>query len=141
MRLFRRSKLIGFNLARAFNTEHQQDAAFQAIRGTTAACISTADAIGKWGHSVIYIPMIVVDSPLLQCYLPADKEGYALEETREGTILYNTGLVDASVDRSNILTVHVLNIDALRPFLETVKQDATSLYEFIRPAIKQARQK
>jgi hypothetical protein len=133
MRLFSQPKLTGFNLVRAFNTENQQDAAFQAIRGTIAACTATAGSIGRWGHNVLYIPVVVIDSPLLQCYLPADSENYELEEVSEGSVLYNTGTM-RDVERSNMLTVHVLHIDALAQFIQAAKRDMKNFYKLARAA-------
>jgi hypothetical protein len=129
MRLFRQPNLTGFNLVRAFN--ENQDAAFHAIQGTSAACIATADRIGRYGHRVLYVPILVVDAPLLQCHLPAGTKEYLLNEVKEGVLVYNPG----TEWRPDRLTIHIIHIDALRSFLETVKWEGRELFRLIRPLI------
>ncbi len=127
MRLFRRPDLIGFNLVRV-HTDNQ-DVAFQAVRGVTTASLSVADAIGKWKHNVLFVPIIVVDSPLLQCYLPASRDDYVLREIKEGSLLYNPG---GEYYRT---LVQVIHIDVLQSFLETIKKESVKLGYHIRQKI------
>jgi hypothetical protein len=124
MRLFRRPDLIGFNLVRV-HTDNQ-DTAFHAVRGVTTASLSLAAEIGKWRHYVLFPPVIVVDSPLLQCYLPAGKDDYVLREIKEGSLIYNPG---GGCERTPIQVIHV---DALQSFLETVKKESAELGRHIR---------
>ncbi len=124
MTLFRRPDLVGFNFARA-HTDNQ-DAAFHAIRGVTAAAVSVAARIGKWKHNILYVPIVVVDSPLMKCSLPADTNDLLLQEVQEGTLLYNPG------GKSGRVSVHIMHINAFPAFLKTIKKEGMELYNDIR---------
>lgn len=128
MRLFRRPDLVGFNIVRAHNDN--QDAAFHAVHGLGAACLETAQHLGQWKHRIIFPPIIVVDSPLLQCYLPAGAKDYVLREAQEGVLLSNPG------GDTGRIVMFVVHISALHQFVGEMKVDSKDLYEIIRPSLE-----
>jgi hypothetical protein len=129
MELFRQPDLVGFNFVRA-HTDNR-DVAFDAVRGVVTAALSTAAKIGKWKHNVLYVPIIVVDSPLMQCHLPANAGELALQEVQEGSLLYNPG------GKFGHVVVRVIHINALPAFLEKVKEEGVKLYDDIRLKISE----
>jgi hypothetical protein len=117
--IFQRPQLEGFNFVRAMSDN--QDAAFQAIRGVASACLSTARWIGENGHSVVYVPIVVVDSPLFECHLPMGQEEVELVQVQHGMMLYNSG--------ESHVPIHVVHVDGLESFISTAKINATELHQ------------
>jgi len=95
-----------------------QDNAFQAVRGVTAACAALADKHGNLGHRVLYVPVVVVDSPLFLCFLALDGGEYVLERVDSGALL-------APGPNGDRVLVQVVSIEALPRFLESLGRDAT----------------
>lgn len=114
MNMFKVPDLVGFRLIRAFTDN--QDTAYHAVLGLASACLLTADTIGRYNHRVIYVPVVVIDSPLLICHLPDDGEEIELSQASQGLLLHNSG------DRHVI--IHVLHVDALADFVAKSKEDA-----------------
>ncbi|XVV05949.1 hypothetical protein ACQPW3_11375 [Actinosynnema sp. CA-248983] len=125
---FRAPELCGFNLVRA-HTENQ-DAAFHAMRGTIGAALATARDIGQYGHKVLYPPVIVVDAPILQCFLPGVNEELRLTEVKWAQVLVNFG--DVANDRPGHYMVHVVHIDELSKVVRDFKSDTVKLQELIK---------
>lgn len=123
MKIFAPHALTGFNLVRA-HTEHQ-DAAFHAVSGVSAAATTVAEHIGKFGHRVLYPPVIVVDSPLMRCHLPANDAEVELAQIAHGVLLHNPGI-------ANRVLIHVVHVDYVAEFLRNIREDATTLAEFVR---------
>jgi hypothetical protein len=126
MPLFQAPELIGFNFVRA-HTDNQ-DAAFHAVRGVTTAAVSVAKKISEYGHAVLYVPIVVIDSPLMQCYLPEKSDAVSLEEIKSGSLIYNTG--------TEHVMVRILHINALPQFIETIKRDGTALHAKLREIVE-----
>jgi hypothetical protein len=122
MVLFARPNLTGFNLVRAF--VDSQDVAYHAVRGVSTAAVSVAKEIGQWGHVVILPPVIVVDSPLIQCHLPEHGADVELAEIQRGALLYNTG--------ETRVAVHVVHVSALPDFLKRVGKEASILRDLMK---------
>ena len=121
--MFKPPALIGFRLVRA-HTDNQ-DAAFHAVAGLTTGCLATADAIGRHDHSVLYVPIIVVDWPLVGCHLPEGTTDPELTEVQQGFLLHRPG--------SDHTIVHIVHINALTDFLTAAKRDAATLNKLVAP--------
>jgi hypothetical protein len=118
LRVFRDPERVGFNLVRA-HTDNQ-DAAHQALGTLTAACQALCDSIGKYGHRVLYVPVVVIDSPLFTCYTSGTTGDYALRQV-------DTAVVQCPVPGATPMPVQVLHVGALAAFLSAVDDDATQL--------------
>ncbi len=118
MAMFLRPTLVGFRLIRA-HTDNQ-DAAFHVVAGLSAACAATADAIGRHGHRVLYVPTVVVDSPLLQCHLPDTADSLDIVQVPRGLLLHSLG--DA-----RFAAIHVVHIDSLAGFIAELQRDSSCL--------------
>lgn len=120
-------ELVGFNLARA-HTDNQ-DTAFHAMRGVSGAAEATANNISKHGHAVMYLPVIVIDSPLMQCFLPDGQDDVELTEIGRGVLLYPTGPGSRTL-------IHVVTVEALPEFLGRVASDSEKLRSLVDPNLQ-----
>lgn len=132
MDMFDPSPLMGFRLVRAHTGN--QDAAAHAVEGLTAACLATAEDIGSHGHSVVYLPVVVIDAPLLQCYLPNATQEVQLQRVPRGVLLHTHGLGEFTL-------IHVVQVDSLPAFVSAVRENATRLAKLAskKPVRKSAR--
>lgn len=118
MELFHAPERIGFRLMRAFGDN--QDAAFQAISGVSVGATAMAKDIGQHGHSVLFPPVVVVDSPLFECYL-ADLTGELCTDALDrGVVLHPT-------QPGRFALVHVVHVDALPGFVHSINENVSRL--------------
>ena len=120
MKLFEVMPLVGFRLVRV-HTDNQ-DAAHHAVIGLGSACASTAAAIGRYGHSVIYPPVIVIDAPLLQCHLPDEGSDLEITEVPSGLLLHRA---------EHHTPIHVVHIDSFTEFIETILRETSELASIV----------
>lgn len=111
------SQEIAFRLAKAWTP--QQDAAFHAIAGVSAAANSIADYIGKWNHAVLYIPIVVIDTPLYLC-TPQSESDFQLREVTHAVVSHTP-------QPGNHVPVSVVTIEGLRSLVAIMRSDATRL--------------
>ncbi|MFJ4281132.1 hypothetical protein [Streptomyces massasporeus] len=122
--------ITGFNLARA-HTDNQ-DAAFHAVRGVSAAAEETARDIGSHGHAVLYLPVVVIDTPLIRCFLPAEEEDVQLEQVERGVLL-------TSSRPGSYTFIHVVTVEALPSFMSQVAVESADLRTLLEPQLKYVR--
>lgn len=118
MAMFAPKNLVGFRLAKA-HTDNQ-DAAFHAVQGITSACLATARDIGSDGHSVIFLPVIIVDAPLFQCHLPHAEAEIQISRVPRGVLLH-------TYEPGEFALVHVVHVDELPAFIGELRKDADRL--------------
>lgn len=108
---------IAFRLAKAWTP--QQDTAFHAIAGLSAAANSIADHIGQWNHAVLYVPVVVVDTPLFIC-TPQSESNFQL-------LRVERAVVSHTPQPGDHVPIAVVTIEGLRSFATTMKVDAARL--------------
>jgi hypothetical protein len=122
LRLFRRPSLLGFRIVRA-HTDNQ-DAAFHSVYGVTGACVSSANEARRHGVPIVYVPVVVLDAPLILCYLSEKGKDVELQEVKHGMLLHTS----AGHDR---IPIHVAHVDALEQFVADIKRDSAKLHTVV----------
>ncbi|WP_158715918.1 hypothetical protein [Streptomyces sp. NRRL B-24720] len=129
MDILRPKALTGFNLVRT-HTDNQ-DAAFHAMRGVSTSATSVAEEIGKYGHAVIYLAVIVVDTPLFECTLPTGRDETKLRRIDRGFLVYPS-------EPGSRIPVHVVTADALPDFLQIVSTESMTLSNLVTPFLEES---
>lgn len=86
------------------------DPAYAAVRSVTSAATAVAERIGQSGHSVVFPPVIVLDTPLISCHLPEEGEEPVLERADRILLWHPTGT-------GGLLPVNIITEDALDDLL------------------------
>lgn len=97
-----------------------QDVAFHAVSGLAAACCATADAIGRTGYRVLYVPVLVIDAPLLQCHLPDGTNEPELKAIARGLLLHSPA-------PGKFVVMRIVHIEALDEFVAEAQRDSALL--------------
>lgn len=120
--LFVRPDLIGFNLVAAHGGN--QDAAFQGVGTLMSSSAALAKRGSEFEHSILYLPVLVVDAPLFECWLPAAGGQYELRQVSCGSLVQPTG-------DGRRWIVRVVHVDALDSWLTQVEQDCQELVDLL----------
>jgi hypothetical protein len=126
---FDKPPLVGFNLVRT-HTENQ-DTAFHAVHGVTTASRAIASKSKNSKHAMLYVPVIVVNSPIMQCHLPNKGNDIELKEVQHGVLLHSWEVVEAAGSVRSLTRVHVVNIESLPEFIEDLKRDSDRLLQML----------
>lgn len=106
----------GFRLVKAFSPA--QDTAFQAVGTLMNGCRSLAERMGSASDfRIVFVPVIVLDGPLFECFLPPDQESPVTRAITSATLVQPVGNGDR-------MPIQVMTIDALPAYLAAVGQDA-----------------
>jgi hypothetical protein len=120
----------GYNLVQAFkDTKSSKDLAFAALRTVTKAAVVTARDIGKAGHVVSYLPAIVVEGQLFECYM--ENGELAVKLIERGKLL-----VRRQDHVGNVLLVHVVTANSVGSFVDDCLTTADALFQRTRHLYK-----
>lgn len=122
MNFFHAPNLLGFQLLRAFT--NNQDSAFHAVSGLSGACLSIAEDIGRGGHRVLFVPILVVDSPLFQCHLPEGSSEIELSPILHGAMLHTHAV-------GHRVLIQIVHIDALTEYVVEAIENSMVLNELV----------
>lgn len=76
---------------------------------------------------LVYIPIIVVDAPIMQCHLSNESDDVLLEEVQSGILLHSWEFPDLYGPGRTLTRIHVVNVGALAVFIEQIKSDLKKL--------------
>lgn len=114
----------GFTLVRAFGDN--QDQAHHALGTLVAASTALSRRHSEYGHSVLYVPVVLVDSPLFICYMQPGQPEPVLEPATLGVVVQPIG-------GSLRMPIRVLHVDGLPEWLARVKADTAELNTILGP--------
>jgi hypothetical protein len=126
---FNKPSLVGFNLVRT-HTDNQ-DAAFHAVQGVTRASRATAFALRHHRTKLFYLPVIVVNSPIVRCHLPESSADVQLEEIQRGVLLHSWDSMEDDPPGRSSTRVHIVHIASLPDFVDDLKRDTKKFLELL----------
>jgi hypothetical protein len=117
----------GYGLTVAFRNSSQQDSAYEALQEVCGATVGILNRHSKIASELIIPfvwPVIVIGSPLLECYLHADGS-IRTEECEKGILIW----------RNPLVTRHtIVQIYTRRKFLEEVRDYRSAVLTFLEAA-------